>query len=88
IVKLQSAHCDGDTIGHRCCKAHDCKTPLPSHRRHFCPDHAHLTLKCAVVECPADVAAAHRTCSDPAHRALETAYFSRGKALFQLRSRL
>ncbi|KAF8175031.1 hypothetical protein K438DRAFT_1608874 [Mycena galopus ATCC 62051] len=88
ILKIQTAHCDGDTIGHRCCKAHDCKTPLASHRRHFCPDHQHLTLKCAVVDCKADVAVGHRTCANPEHRALETAYFSHGKALFQLRSRL
>ncbi|KAJ7672974.1 hypothetical protein DFH06DRAFT_979239 [Mycena polygramma] len=88
LVKIQTAHCDGDTIGHRCCKAHDCKIPLPSNRRHFCPDHEHLTLKCAVVDCTLDVEPGHRTCSNPEHRALETAYFSRGKALFQLRSRL
>ncbi|KAJ7164484.1 hypothetical protein C8R46DRAFT_901653 [Mycena filopes] len=88
LMKIQTAHCDGDTIGHRCCKAHDCKTALASHRRHFCPDHEHLTLKCAVVGCDEDVASGHRTCSDAEHRALETAYFSRGKALFQLRSRL
>ncbi|KAJ7106902.1 hypothetical protein C8R44DRAFT_637688, partial [Mycena epipterygia] len=83
LMKIQNAHCDGDTIGHRLCK-----TPLASHRRHFCPDHEHLTLKCAVIECKTDVAVRHRTCSDPDHRALEKAYFSRGKALFQLRSRL
>jgi hypothetical protein len=63
-------------------------TPLASHHRHFCPDHEHLTLKCAVIECEAVVAVGHRTCNNPDHRALETAYFSRGKALFQLRSRL
>ncbi|KAJ7085416.1 hypothetical protein B0H15DRAFT_910362 [Mycena belliarum] len=88
LMKIQSAHCDGDTIGHRCCKAHDCKTPLASNRRHFCPDHEHLTLKCAVIECSEDVETGHRTCSDPEHRALEKAYFGRGKALYQLRSRM
>ncbi|KAJ6532988.1 hypothetical protein B0H19DRAFT_1272602 [Mycena capillaripes] len=69
LVKIQTAHRDGDTIGHRCYKAHDCKTPLATNRRHFCPDHEHLPLK------------------EPNHRALETAYFNRGKSLFQLRSR-
>ncbi|KAK7013809.1 hypothetical protein R3P38DRAFT_3575169 [Favolaschia claudopus] len=88
LLKMQSAHCDGDTIGHRCCKVHDCKAPLPSNRDHHCSKHTHLALECAVVECTAKVVAGHRTCADSAHRALETAYFSRGKALFQLRSRL
>ncbi|KAK7020302.1 hypothetical protein R3P38DRAFT_3194859 [Favolaschia claudopus] len=88
LLKMQSAHCDGDTIGHRCCKFHDCKAPLASNRDHHCPKHAHLALKCAVIECSEKVTPGHRTCGDTAHRALETAYFSRGKALFQLRSRL
>lgn len=82
------ANCDGDTIGHRCCKQHDCQTPLASHRQHFCPDHQHLALKCAVIDCEEDRLTGFRTCSDPEHRALETAYFSRGKAIFKLRSRL
>ncbi|KAJ7168381.1 hypothetical protein C8R43DRAFT_877227 [Mycena crocata] len=88
LMKMQSAHCDGDTIGHRCCKAHDCKTPLASNRRHFCPDHQHLKLKCAVIDCTEDAIIGHRTCANLEHRTLENAYFSRGKGLFQLRSRL
>jgi hypothetical protein len=87
-VKIQTAHCDGDTIGHRCCKVHDCKIPLDSNRQHFCPDHQHMTLKCAVIDCPDTCATSFRTCSDVDHRALETAYFTRGKSLYKLRSRL
>ncbi|KAJ7508142.1 hypothetical protein B0H11DRAFT_1704742 [Mycena galericulata] len=88
LMKIQAAACDGNTIGHRSCKVHDCKNPLPSLRQHFCADHQHLKLKCAVIECPSDNIPGHRTCGDPDHRALETAYFKRGDAMFQLRSRL
>ncbi|KAK6971993.1 hypothetical protein R3P38DRAFT_2751037 [Favolaschia claudopus] len=87
LMKIQTAHCDGDTIGHRCCKAHNCKTPLASNLQHFCPGHQDRKLKCAVIDCDADSAKNHRTCADPAHRALETAYFTRGKSLYKLRSR-
>ncbi|KAF7354501.1 hypothetical protein MVEN_01139400 [Mycena venus] len=88
LMKIQAAACDGNTIGHRSCKVHNCKNPLPSLRHHFCPAHQHLRLKCAVVDCPSDHALGHRTCDDPDHRALETAYFRRGNAMFQLRARL
>ncbi|KAK7026326.1 hypothetical protein R3P38DRAFT_3269302 [Favolaschia claudopus] len=88
LTKLQAAGCDGNTIGHRSCKVHDCKNPLPNLRHHFCEQHGHLRLKCAVVDCSADHAAGHRTCDRTEHRALETAYFKRGNAMFQLCSRL
>ncbi|KAJ7627805.1 hypothetical protein DFH06DRAFT_1272919 [Mycena polygramma] len=87
-LKIQAAGCDGNTIGHRSCKIHDCKNPLVSQRQHFCADHQHLKAKCAVVDCSLDNVPGRRTCDDPEHRALETAYFKRGDAMFQLRSRL
>ncbi|KAJ7122670.1 hypothetical protein C8R43DRAFT_1136083 [Mycena crocata] len=86
LMKIHPAACDGNTIGHRSCKVHDCKNPLPSQHQHFCADHRHLTTKCSVVECPSQNSPGHRTCEDPEHRALETAYFRRGDAMFQLRS--
>ncbi|KAJ6455114.1 hypothetical protein C8R47DRAFT_1251149 [Mycena vitilis] len=88
LMKIQAAGCDGNTIGHRSCKVHDCKNPLVSQRQHFCADHQHLKAKCAVVDCSLDNVPGRRTCDDPEHRALETAYFKRGDAMFQLRSRL
>ncbi|KAK6984438.1 hypothetical protein R3P38DRAFT_3231659 [Favolaschia claudopus] len=88
LMKIQTVHCDGDTIGHRCCKAHDCNSPLPSNRQHFCLGHQHLKLKCAVTDCDLDSAKNHRTCDHPDHRALETAYFTRGKSIHKLRSRM
>lgn len=41
-----------------------------------------------MTDCKADSASEHRTCNNPDHRALETAYFTRGKSLYKLRSRL
>lgn len=86
--KMQAAVCDGDTIGHPCCAVHDCKVPLASHHHRFCPDHSSLNEICAVTTCELPIAAGFRTCADPAHRALEKRYFSRGEAFFQLRSKL
>ncbi|KAJ7670033.1 hypothetical protein DFH06DRAFT_1083660 [Mycena polygramma] len=88
LMKIQTAHCDGDTIGHRCCKVHDCKVALSSNRQHFCAEHQHMTLKCAVTDCAEASASGFQTCNHPDHRALETAYFTRGKSLYKLRSRL
>ncbi|KAK6971895.1 hypothetical protein R3P38DRAFT_2450245, partial [Favolaschia claudopus] len=73
------------SIGHRCCKAHDCKTPLASNCQHFCPDHHYPKLKCAVTVCESDSLKGHQTCADPDHRALERAYFTHGKSLYKLR---
>lgn len=85
---MQPAVCDGDTIGHRSCRVHDCKVPLSTHNHRFCPVHDHLKTRCAVTNCISEVTPGFRTCEDVEHRALEKAYFQRGKALFQLRSRL
>lgn len=85
---MHPAVCDGDTIGHSSCRVHDCKIPLSSHNHRFCPDHDHLNKKCAVTDCLNDCVVGYRTCDEGEHRALEKAYFKRGKALFQLRTRL
>ncbi|KAJ7741865.1 hypothetical protein B0H16DRAFT_1323588 [Mycena metata] len=88
LMKTQAAACDGNSIGHRSCKVHDCQNPLPNLRHHFCVKHQHLSLKCAVIDCPAQTAPGHRTCDAQDHRSLEAAYFTRGNAMFQLRARL
>lgn len=85
---MQSAVCDGDTIGHRCCRVHDCKVPLSTNKHRFCPTHDHLKTQCAVTDCSVQISPGFRTCDNVEHRALEKAYFQRGKALFQLRARL
>ena len=85
---MQAAVCDGDTIGHPCCAVHDCKNPLVNHQHRFCAEHADLNLQCAVTSCALARKEGFRTCADISHRSLETSYFKRGKALFQLRARL
>lgn len=85
---MQAAVCDGDTIGFTTCKVHDCKEKLASQNARFCPQHQYLKDKCAVTDCASPHALGFRTCDDTEHRALETAYFKRGKAIFQLRARL
>ncbi|KAJ7092220.1 hypothetical protein C8R44DRAFT_750333 [Mycena epipterygia] len=44
LMKIQAVACDGNTIGHRSCKVHDCKNPLPSLRQHFCVNHQYLRM--------------------------------------------
>lgn len=66
---------------------HDCKAALGSNRARFCPTHYHLNSQCAVVDCLSARVAGFRTCDNEQHRALESAYFKRGKALFQLREK-
>lgn len=87
-VKMHPAVCDGDTIGHPLCRVHDCKIPLSSHNHRFCPDHDHLNKKCAVTECLNGCAVGFHTCDEEEHRALEKAYFKKGKGIFQLRAQL
>jgi len=88
-VKIQAAVCDGNTIGHPCCAIHDCKEPLLSHRARFCEKHHEKYYKkCAVLECQINKEDGFRTCNLSSHRSLETAYFSRGKAIYELRRRL
>ncbi|KAF9543544.1 hypothetical protein CPC08DRAFT_770213 [Agrocybe pediades] len=88
LMKIHAAVCDGDTIGHPCCAIHDCKEPLTGHRDRYCAKHATYNEKCAVVECPASRGGGFRTCELAEHQALESAYFSRGKAILQLRRKL
>lgn len=75
-------------MGHPCCAVHDCKLPLRSHGDRFCRTHRLLEAQCAIEECGREREAGFRTCEDPGHRALETNYFAKGTAMFQLRARL
>ncbi|KAH6911335.1 hypothetical protein BKA70DRAFT_1460642 [Coprinopsis sp. MPI-PUGE-AT-0042] len=86
--KVQAAVCDGVTLGHPCCAYHNCKIPLMSQRDRYCPQHLYLLNHCAVKGCGSRNSDGFRTCSNPGHRQVETAYFAKGKAMFQLRSRL
>jgi CxC6 like cysteine cluster associated with KDZ transposases len=70
------------------CNVHDCDNPLASVRDKFCPVHEHLNRVCAIVSCSEAVETGFTTCADPEHRSLELHYYERGKAMFQLKSRL
>ncbi|KAF8186277.1 hypothetical protein BJ912DRAFT_972144 [Pholiota molesta] len=82
---LRAAVTDGDSIGRPCCKVHNCTTPLPTNRDHFCIDHAHLKSVCVVTGCTSIAPEGFQTCSTANHRAMEESRNERGKALFQLR---
>jgi hypothetical protein len=86
--KVQAVVCDGDSIGFPCCAVHNCVEPLISLRERFCHTHNYLKDQCAVTTCEESQETGFRTCSIPAHRALELAYFNKGKSLLQLRTRL
>ncbi|TFK91005.1 hypothetical protein K466DRAFT_573933 [Polyporus arcularius HHB13444] len=89
FVKVQYAVGDGLSIGRPCCAFHDCKVNLASRHDIWCPEHAYLAQKCAVVDCDANRTAQFRTCDIAEHRALELAYrkdYSR--SMHQLRARL
>jgi len=70
------------------CNVHDCDNPLTSVCDKFCSIHEQLNRVCAVVSCSESVETGFQTCADPEHRSLELHYYERGKAMFQLKSRL
>ncbi|TFK59183.1 hypothetical protein BDN72DRAFT_906089 [Pluteus cervinus] len=79
---------DGITLGHPCCKVHNCPNPLPNNRAHFCEDHKDRKKTCVVVECKVVAEEGFGTCTDPAHRLLETTRNEKKRAFFQLQKRL
>jgi hypothetical protein len=83
---------DGVTLGHPCCKVHNCTNPLPSNRAHFCnsvaDDHRLLKELCVVTGCDKKAEKDHLTCSYKEHRELEEQRKGSGKAFFRLRELL
>ncbi|KAK7683616.1 hypothetical protein QCA50_013454 [Cerrena zonata] len=86
--KIQAAVCDGITLGHFCCKIHNCKIPLASIGDHYCQLHKSEAQICSVDNCPLPVEDGYRTCSTSEHRDLEDNYTRKSSAMFQLQSRL
>jgi len=87
-VLLRSAVTDGITIGHPCCRVHDCKEPLPNMKAHFCQLHHDLELECSTVSCPNMASPGYHSCAQPECCELERIYYSSGAAMSQLRQRL
>ncbi|TFK22315.1 hypothetical protein FA15DRAFT_681746 [Coprinopsis marcescibilis] len=79
---------DGVTLGRPCCGEFNCKKPLANNRHQFCPEHAGKALACCVHGCNLAKAVGRKTCTDPAHQAVEDIYRERGTARFQLQSML
>ena len=85
---LRSVVIDGVNMGCPCCSIHDCDNALDSVRDRFCPEHAHFRQQCAVTSCSESVQQGFKTCLLSEHRQLELHYYERGKAMFQLKTRL
>ncbi|KDQ49879.1 hypothetical protein JAAARDRAFT_142789 [Jaapia argillacea MUCL 33604] len=85
---LRAVVTDGVTLGHPCCRVHDCKTPLESQRDTYCPHHDALKKKCAVDTCVNEIEAGFQTCPLPDHRTLEDNHREQNRAMFQLKRRL
>jgi hypothetical protein len=79
---------DGITIGHPCCGQHNCQHPLTSNRNRYCPIHATLNTKCAIVGCDADVVEGTMTCPDIIHQEVEHVKKAHGEGRFQLKNQL
>jgi hypothetical protein len=75
-------------MGCPCCGIHDCDNRLESVRDQFCREHEHFSRQCAVTSCSAPVQLGFKTCPLHEHRPLELHYYERGKAMFQLKTRL
>ncbi|KAF8576463.1 hypothetical protein K439DRAFT_1664598 [Ramaria rubella] len=85
---FRSVVTDGIAMGHPCCVVHDCKEPLPTNKYRYCNTHTDLSDQCAVSNCHSDRDPGFRTCTVRAHCDAEEQYEDRGKAMFQLKSRL
>ncbi|KZP25675.1 hypothetical protein FIBSPDRAFT_733502 [Athelia psychrophila] len=85
---LRAVVIDGLSMGHPCCKMHNCTHPLVTNRHHYCHHHQSEATRCAVVDCDLCIDRGFSTCSKPEHRALEIQRKERGQAFFQLQQRL
>jgi hypothetical protein len=88
-AKVSAVVCDGITISHPCCNVPNCTVALKDCKKdRFCPRHLSRNFVCAVDDCEKPIQPDYKTCSDPAHRELETIQKQRNTANFQTRSRL
>ncbi|KAI0739978.1 hypothetical protein C8Q80DRAFT_1112092 [Daedaleopsis nitida] len=88
VAYVDALVCDGIEMGRPCCSVPHCTMPLASTQDRFCPGHSDQALLCVVDCCSAPAQEGHKTCSDPAHRALEDRFDLQNKAQFHLRDRL
>ena len=89
VASIHAVVSDGNRMGRRTCRVHNCKEKLPKGKRRFCESHKSLVDQCAVVGCDAAIASPGRlTCVDARHTAIETAHRKRGNAAFQLKHKM
>ncbi|KAJ3963632.1 hypothetical protein EV361DRAFT_778820, partial [Lentinula raphanica] len=79
---------DGVTLGHPCCKVHNCTEPLENNRHHWCKTHSQQKLLCSFTDCACPACPGKRTCDEPLHRRYEEYRLLKGKGFFLLRQRL
>ncbi|KAJ3884500.1 hypothetical protein GG344DRAFT_60442, partial [Lentinula edodes] len=85
---LRAVVTDGVTLGHPCCKVHNCTEPLQNNRHHWCKTHMEQQHVCIITDCNRPTRSGHRTCNDTAHRKYEEYRNLKGKGFFLLRKRL
>ncbi|KAK7028895.1 hypothetical protein VNI00_014819 [Paramarasmius palmivorus] len=85
LAALRAIVMDGITIGHPCCKVHNCTEPLPNNRAHFCESHQHLKTLCVVKDCTRSARSGGKTCDLPAHVKLDEYKNLKGKGFFLLK---
>ncbi|EEB92058.1 hypothetical protein MPER_09485 [Moniliophthora perniciosa FA553] len=88
LAALRAIVTDGITVGHPCCKVHNCTEPLVNNRAHFCQVHQDLKKLCVVNGCDRDARMGGKTCDEPAHVKLDEYKNLKGKGFFLLKQRL
>lgn len=86
--KCQVIVTDGVALGHPCCGVFRCTNPLQNNRHRFCEAHYGNHNICAIADCTEAVEVDTKTCSIPAHQAMERLHVEKGKAAFTLTERL
>ncbi|KAJ3825170.1 hypothetical protein F5880DRAFT_1478758 [Lentinula raphanica] len=85
---LRAVVTDGVTLGHPCCKVHNCSEPLQNNRHHWCKTHIDRQRVCVFADCNLPAHFGHRTCGQSSHQKYEDYRNLKGKGFFLLRQRL
>ncbi|KAJ3839074.1 hypothetical protein F5878DRAFT_536306 [Lentinula raphanica] len=88
LRSLRAVVTDGVTLGHPCCKVHNCSEPLQNNRHHWCKTHMDQQRVCVFADCNLPARSGHRTCSQSLHQKYEDYQNLKGKGFFLLRQRL
>ncbi|PPQ83677.1 hypothetical protein CVT26_006236 [Gymnopilus dilepis] len=80
---------DGVSIGRPCCGTFACTEPLQNNRHRFCRTHFNSHFVCAITGCSSAVTDEDgaKTCSDPAHKEMESKHKDKARASFASKER-